>query len=707
MSGTTQRPEANAAERCDLACSVVNAFNPRGISFAAKTAAAAVAAILIALWFNLPNPGWAALTVYLTSQKVGGATGAVIGRSTYRALGTLLGAAGTMFVIPAFSSAPETLIVGVAAWVGLLVCISLLDRGPQSYVFLLAAYTLPLIGLPVANNPASAFDVTLWRIEEIGLGALLAIAVHSVFAPHTIKPLLVGKSRAAVDAAKGWMLKGLGPHPIGDAERRPRERFAVDLGELYELAAYLRFEPGVAAPDIAIVSALERRLLELLPLLSGVEDRLPGIRAADASLGAQVDAHLQRVRLRLEQPLSPTDAASLGATGIDLVDAQRSAMTTGQVLAIGAMQRLSELLKSWSECLALLHRLEDGNGTADGAAHKLIEEVSLRALHTDPALAAFSGVSVALTVIVAGAVCWIVGWDQGAGAIGIAAAGSSLAAAFDDPRPLLRVLIVAGLLAIPVAGLYVFAVFPSLDGPVALTVALAPLFFFSALYLATPKLGVPALGFVLIALPLLSIQSVQTADFGSFTATAIGALMGCVIALVVASLMRVISAETSVHRLLRATWRDLAAMADGRRNLTRAVWGSRMLDRIGLMLPRLAGTSDALRAQAVRALDDLRMGVNILDLRLAAAAAQPRVRTAIQAALQQIGAHARRRLRNPDAEPEPMLLESIERAVAELIEAEPGASRLQGLTAATGLRLRFSAGDAVAANATVASGAAR
>jgi len=148
-------------------------------------------------------------------------------------------------------------------------------------------------------------------------------------------------------------------------------------------------------------------------------------------------------------------------------------------------------------------------------------------------------------------------------------------------------------------------------------------------------------------------------------------------------------------------------MADGRRNLTRAVWGSRMLDRIGLMLPRLAGTSDALRAQAVRALDDLRMGVNIVDLRLAAAAAQPRVRTAIQAALQQIGAHARRRLRNPDAEPEPMLLESIERAVAELIEAEPGASRLQGLTAATGLRLRFSAGDAVAANATVASGAAR
>jgi uncharacterized membrane protein YccC len=503
------------------------------------------------------------------------------------------------------------------------------------------------------------------------------------------------------------MLKGLGPHPIGDAERRPRERFAVDMGELYELAAYLRFEPGVAARDIAIVSALERRLLELLPLLAGVEDRLPGIRAADASLGAQVDAHLQRVRLRLEQPLlSQSDAASLGATGMDLVGAQRPDMTPSKVLAVGAMQRLSELLQSWSECLALLHHLEDGTSPADGATDNLVDKASLRALHTDPALAAYSGISVALTVIVAGAVCWIVGWDQGAGAIGIAAAGSSLAAAFDDPRPLLRVLIVTALLAIPVAGIYVFAVFPALDGPVALAVAVAPLFFFSALYLATPKLGVPALGFVLIALPLLSIQSVQTADFGSFTATAIGALMGCVIALIVASLMRVISAETSVRRLLRATWNDLAAMADGRRNITRAIWGSRMLDRIGLMLPRLAGTSDALRVNAVRALDDLRMGVNILDLRLAAAAAQPRVRAAIETVLQQISAHVRRRLKNPDAVPEPMMRDSIERAVAELIETEPGASRLQGLTAATGLRLRLCGDDAVA-NATAASGAGR
>jgi uncharacterized membrane protein YccC len=78
--------------------------------------------------------------------------------------------------------------------------------------------------------------------------------------------------------------------------------------------------------------------------------------------------------------------------------------------------------------------------------------------------------------------------------------------------------------------------FPAVNGsPVALALALAPPLFVAAPGLATPKLAGPAIGFVLILLALMSVQPVQSSDFGSFTAMAIGSVLGSAIALVVTS----------------------------------------------------------------------------------------------------------------------------------------------------------------------------
>jgi uncharacterized membrane protein YccC len=59
----------------------------------------------------------------------------------------------------------------VALWTGSLLSISLLDRTPRSYLFMLSAYTLPMIALPTLNNPETIFDVALARSEEILLAS--------------------------------------------------------------------------------------------------------------------------------------------------------------------------------------------------------------------------------------------------------------------------------------------------------------------------------------------------------------------------------------------------------------------------------------------------------------------------------------------------------------------------------------------------------
>jgi uncharacterized membrane protein YccC len=358
------------------------------------------------------------------------------------------------------------------------------------------------------------------------------------------------------------------------------------------------------------------------------------------------------------------------------------------------------LLDAWSECLGLSSHLEDPSRVPDDATRRRLASASPRTLHVDHRLAASSALAAALAVGVAGTLCWALGWDQGGLSIGAAAMCSSLFAFLDDPRPVLKVAVLAIALAVPAAALYVFAVFPALDGYLGLALALAPLLFMSTLYMATPKLGLPAFGFVLIALTLMSIQPVQTGDFMSFTGSSIGLLLGATIALVVTSLVRVIGVETSVRRLLRAAWRDLAALAEDTGRLSRTAWASRMLDRVGLLLPRLAGTSGVLRALAGRALGDLRLGVNMLDLRQAGLATQPHVRATIESALTQIGAHFRQRLERPDIAPAPTILHTIDRTIAALRDCEAGRSRVQGLTAATGLRLGLFPLQTVAANAT-------
>ena len=140
------------------------------IVFALKTFAAAMLALAIALWLDLPRPYWAMATVYITSQPFAGATSS---KAFYRVLGTVLGASVTVAMVPNLVNAPELLCLSIALWVGLCLYLSLLDVTPRSYVFMLAGYTVAFIGFPVVSDPARIFDMALARVEEISLGIVL------------------------------------------------------------------------------------------------------------------------------------------------------------------------------------------------------------------------------------------------------------------------------------------------------------------------------------------------------------------------------------------------------------------------------------------------------------------------------------------------------------------------------------------------------
>ncbi|ABF12348.1 putative p-hydroxybenzoate efflux system component (plasmid) [Cupriavidus metallidurans CH34] len=68
-------------------------------------------------------------------------SGATRSKAVYRLIGTLLGAAATVALVPNLVQMPELLCLAMAWWVSLCLYISLQDRTPCSYIFTLAGYT--------------------------------------------------------------------------------------------------------------------------------------------------------------------------------------------------------------------------------------------------------------------------------------------------------------------------------------------------------------------------------------------------------------------------------------------------------------------------------------------------------------------------------------------------------------------------------------
>ena len=169
--------------------------------YAVKTFAAAMLALYIALAAGLDRPYWAMATVYIVSQPL---IGSLRSKAMYRLIGTVIGAAATIVLVPNLVDSPELLSAAGALWTGGCLYLALLDRSPRSYLFMLAGYTAALIGFPAVTTPDAIWDIALARVEEIWLGIICTTVVHVVVFPRELGPLLSKRILAWVtNAATG------------------------------------------------------------------------------------------------------------------------------------------------------------------------------------------------------------------------------------------------------------------------------------------------------------------------------------------------------------------------------------------------------------------------------------------------------------------------------------------------------------------------
>ncbi len=662
------------------------------VVFSLKTFAAAMLALWIGLWANLPNPYWSVAAVYIVAHPLSGAT---TSKALYRLIGTVIGGAATVAFVPSQVNSPEILTLVIGLWMGGCLVVSLLDGTPRSYAFMLAGYTTAITGFAVVSAPDTSFDYALSRVEEIALGIICAAVINRlVFPRHTGPVLATGIDGWLKDGAQLALavIRGEGESP---EVRRDRQRLASDALELRNLTTHVAYDTSSMREIGPQFRVLQQRMVAVLPIISGLEDVLamrPG--EGETPWPAVVDALLDDTSAWIAsgERLTEERRAELLQRIADVERVGADAAAWKELVLFNLAARIRDLIQIWSDCITLKQDI------ASGSRHALRwrrydTHLGSRPAHRDYVMALLSGFSALLSTLVA-SVFWIAsGWPSGSAAAMMAGVFSCIFATMDDPTPAIRQFNWLLILVWIIAFVMQFAVFPLLDGYVSLALALGLALIPAGAMLPNPALNIYAMVLCMNLPALLALQGTLSLDMSSFSNGNLAMILGIVVSAGVTAITRSVGAEWSVRRLARAGWRDIALVASRqngrmrRRNLNRLL--QRMIDRIGMLTPRLARISPA-EAGKLDLLRDLRNGMNTIDLQQYRARLPQPCRDAVDEVLAGVGAHYRALTDGkPLADLDGRLLRSIDAAIAAIIGQGASAVTKRPRLALVGLRFNL------------------
>jgi uncharacterized membrane protein YccC len=183
-------------------------------------------------------------------------------------------------------------------------------------------------------------------------------------------------------------------------------------------------------------------------------------------------------------------------------------------------------------------------------------------------------------------------------------------------------------------------------------------------------MAIPAYAVLGLALALsftieISLQTSYTADLAAIVNSNSAFVLGGVVALIVTRMMRVIGTQASAARLIRATHLDLADLAAGRLHPNRDQWTSRMMDRVALLLYRQPRVEPQPQHEFADALEDLRLGVNMIETQSIAPNMSKPAQDALAAMFAGLAAHFRGLGRGRVAPLDGDLLQKIDIAIGE------------------------------------------
>ncbi|AYF90805.1 FUSC family protein [Pseudomonas sp. DY-1] len=642
---------------------VFNLPNARDWFYSIKVFAASMLALYIALYMQLPRPYWAMATVYIVANPFVGPTSA---KALYRALGTLLGASAAVFIVPLLSQQPLLLSLVVAFWTGGMLFLSMHVRTADNYALMLAGYTMPMIALPVVDNPQAVFDLAYSRFLEILLGIICASVVGSLFWPSRLAPVLAANSSRWFGDARDYCALQL-QHPR-DLKRLVQLRSAMvtTFNGLELMIGQLPHE-GAHPRVVRNARELRERMALLLPAADTLHDSLIALQEKAPRLAARLAPSLRacldwlqgdaddetRTRLRRQLDALQPHASSLG--------------DAGQSLLSSSLYRLRQWLDLWQDCRDLHQRL-DSDDHAPWTSVYRHWHLGSGARFFDRGLMLYSVAYIILGIFVATQLWIWLQWTDGASAVVLAAVACCFFATLDEPAVQIRRFFIWTSFSVVLASLYLFLVLPNVHDFPLLVLAFAGPFICVGTLTVQPRFYLPTLLIAVNTATFISIQGAYEANVQVFLNSNLAGPIGLLFAFLWTLVFRPFGAELLARRMTRSSWQDLADMSRADTLAAQRRLAGRLLDRFAQHLPRLnLSGQDSSGAER-----ELRIAYNLLDIKAHQGRLPLDLQRPLQLVVRGVGRHFRRNLRSTVArDVAPSLLNLIEHARQAVAAAAP------------------------------------
>lgn len=662
------------------------AFRPSKVDiiFSLKTFASAMLALYIAIALNLQNPMWAMGTVFIVASPL---SGMLSSKAVFRLLGTLSGACMSIILLPPIINSPLPFTLVIAAWVSFCLYISLLDRTPRSYFFMLSGYTMALIGFSAVANPAGLFDTALSRFEEITLGILCATIISRIVLPQPIGPMLSSRINTWISDIEANFKSALLGHVSHADILKETQRFATDVTELHELALHLSYENTSLKSQTKAVQELQHRMILLVPALVALSDRISALQQSSrqqfyqqqfARIAAEIEQYFSACAPKTRQQIDYVPESVIGHFQHMMAQAD----TQDKILLMSARESFLFFIQHLQYIRAIWLCIKAGQKPPAFLAD---DKTSYQNLHIDHGVALRAAASAFLAICIACFMWYMSGWTYGYMVAQLTAVFACILTFLDNPVPALASFAKASIYSSIVVFFYHFAVFPVIDNFIGLMLVIFPFFFYFAATLSSPALRMFSLPMLITTAMSLNIQNINVANFNSFIDSSLASIIGVIIPCFTIALIRSMSPDYSTQRLLIAQWKDIQSIIQKPILQPWAYYIRRLLDRIGLMVPRVLRASSALQEEMVVATIELAGTTNIVRLKRAQQKAEPQLQLRIQQILDALWMwYQQRILQQPHSNQH--ILHMLDAFINDVLALEDSPLRDQLLVSLIGLR---------------------
>ncbi|MFT8676639.1 MAG: FUSC family protein [Acetobacter sp.] len=636
----------------------------RTAAYTGRTFLAIGIAVFCAFMFQLQSPLSAATTVLIVANPT---VGAMVSKSLWRVVGTIIGATIAVGVMAAFVQAPVLYFAALSVFVGIACSVATFLRFFRSYAAVLVGYTIVIIAAPAFAEPENIFLSAMSRLSAVVVGVVVTAFVFMTTSPRKPSGVLNKLGDAFRDTIRhAWIFhiaeseRTTTRHPslapTGEEavlqlleereEAEPVPSFRSLPQPVYDSRAKLLAYMAGLAPAIEYAAADDPDMLARIGNLRLGLSRLTGLIVSYhpywltlAEAGDEThDVHalmadtLARI-LELTQP--PTWLENPAPLSACLHDALK---------ALEQLTRRDPAIPLAPATLAALDNTRDALVQMDLALYNL---TSLRREKARAAIVPYlewpmalrNGARGAAIAMLAGMLWYVFHWSTGPLLILYVVAASSLLATLPSAAKASPMMAAGTALAVPMGFLCHTLALPRIDGYPLLWLSLC-VFLLPGVWLQFhPRLGLPAFGYVVFFLMMLSVTNPIVYNDLELTNNWMTMLAACALLALVFRVILPADHRLDAARLVTSVTRGVQKLARAPHNraMQWVAWEGLQLQKISRLMMRLSFIPTGLDRQGYTdaAFAALSLGRLIVRLRWNAthASLDPLARRTLDAAL--------------------------------------------------------------------------